>query len=431
MALYAIKDIKPNPFRHMDRYPIRREKVAALRESLRSTGFWDNVVARSNDGKAEIAYGHHRLVALKEEYGPNHKVELIIRPLSDDIMLQMMARENMEEWGTSASVEHETIRAVVEACADGRIHLPAVPSKTPQSQIRHAPSFVPGADVPRARAEHSYTVQTLAQYIGWLKPSGDPQEKVYSALTALQFIEEGLLKESDFEGLTTKLGEAVIAEARKARDRREAAARVHRMQAEQAEREAADAKRKTEEAERERRQREIEAAKTQDEAKRRRAQEEADRLKREQREAEQTRRQAEKRGVSERRQEREQVHEGRQRATIVGRAVSQQLKAGKIGYRRASDIALKVEGRKKQPPPHIEGFAKRLATDLNNILDPDRDPKTERLKQLVQYREYLNDVTRRDLALTLQKAANRLLDYASQLGGSEAKSANRRLLTRS
>src|SRR6266853_986608 len=121
MALYAIKDIKPNPFRHISRYPIRREKVAALRESLRKTGFWDNVVARANNGKVEIAYGHHRLVALKEEFGANHKVNLIIRDLDDEHMIQIMARENMEEWGTSASVEQETIRAVVEAYAEGLI----------------------------------------------------------------------------------------------------------------------------------------------------------------------------------------------------------------------------------------------------------------------------------------------------------------------
>jgi ParB/Sulfiredoxin domain len=430
MASFSIKDIKPNPFRHMDRYPIRREKVTALRESLRSTGFWDNVVARSSNGKAEIAYGHHRLVALKEEYGPNHKVDLIIRPLSDDIMIQMMARENMEEWGTSASVEHETVRAVVEAYADGRVHLPAVPDKTPQSQIRYAPSFIPGIDVLRARVEHPYTVQTLAEFIGWLKPSGDPQEKVYSALTGLQFIEERLLKESDFEGLTTKQAEAVIAEARKARDRREAAARVHRMQAEQAEREAKEAEQRREEAEREQRRKEIEATRARDEQSRRRAQEDARRLKREQREAEQARRQAEKRQESAKRQERVQVQQGRERATAVARAVSTELKKGKIGYRQAADVALKLEGKKSGPPPYIEDFAKRLATDIGNILDPDRDAKTQRLKQLIQYREYLNDVTRKDLALTLEKAAKRLFDYASQLGGA-GKSTERRLLTRS
>jgi hypothetical protein len=429
MASFAIKDIKPNPFRHMDRYPIRREKVAALRESLKTTGFWDNVVARSNSGKAEIAYGHHRLVALKEEYGPSHKVNLILRPLSDDVMIQMMARENMEEWGTSASVEHETIRAVVEAYAAGRVHLPAVPKDANKSQIRYAPSFAAGKEDSES-LERPYTAQTLADFIGWVKPSGDPQEKIYSSLTALQFIEGGLLKESDFEGLTTKQAEAVISEARKARDRREAAARVHKMQAEQAEREAAEAERRRQEAERERRQREIEATKALDERARRRAQEQAHRLKGEQHEAEQTRRQAEKRQAVARKQEHVEIQRGRERATAVARAVSAELKKGRIGYRQAADVALKLEGRKSGPPPYIEDFAKRLATDINNIFDPDRDSRTARLKQLIQYREYMNDVTRRDLALTLEKVARRLSDYAAQLGGSGKIVGDRRLITK-
>src|SRR2546421_12530110 len=104
MAQFAIKDIKANPFRHIERYPIHREKVAKLRESIRQTDFWDNVVGRSRDGKAEIAYGHHRLVALKEEFGPNHKVDLIIKKLPDATMIQIMAQENMQDGESDAAV---------------------------------------------------------------------------------------------------------------------------------------------------------------------------------------------------------------------------------------------------------------------------------------------------------------------------------------
>jgi hypothetical protein len=67
----------------------------------------------------------------------------------------------------------------------------------------------------------------LAHFIGWLKPTGEAQDKVYGATWAPQFIEEGLLKEKDFEGLTTRQAGAVSEEARKAHERREAAARIH------------------------------------------------------------------------------------------------------------------------------------------------------------------------------------------------------------
>jgi hypothetical protein len=55
-------------------------------------------------------------------------------------MLQIMGRENMEEWGTSAWVEQETIRAVVLAYAEGKINLPPVSktgNNTPRLDMHH------------------------------------------------------------------------------------------------------------------------------------------------------------------------------------------------------------------------------------------------------------------------------------------------------
>ncbi len=416
MPAFAIKDIQANPFRHIGRYPIRRDKVAALRESIKTTGFWDNIVARKRDGKAQIAYGHHRLVALKEEFGPNHKVELITRDLDDGAMLQIMARENLEEWGTSASVEQETIRAVVEAYAKGQVQLPKVGSETSRASIRYAPSFAAGEDVDPGRRQHPYTADTLARFIGWIEPSGRPQGKVLSALTAVQFIDEGLLHEKDFEGLTTKQAEAVIDEARKARSRREAEARVHRMQAEQAEREAQAAQKRREEAERDRRRLELEAADARNAEARRKAVEEAKRQAQQQREAEEARRHAAARGTAERHRERASMEEGRRKATTVGRAVSESLKAGKIGYRQAVDVAIKAEGKREGAPRYIEEYAKRVTSDLNAILDPDRDQRVKRLLELVKYRDSLDPSVRADLGRTLVVVGNRAFDYARQFG---------------
>jgi hypothetical protein len=417
VAQFAVKDIKPNPFRHMDRYPIRREKVEVLRESLRATGFWGNVVARLDNGKPEIAYGHHRLVALREEYGPSHKVDLVIRDLHDDTMLQIMARENMEEWGTSAPVEHETVRAVVEAYAEDQIELPA-PETTNRQHIRYAPSFTPGLHLPARGGgleTRPYTGQTLAEFLGWLKPSGEAQAKVHDALTALQFIDEGVLRESDFEGLSTKEAQAVIEQARRAKADREAAARLHRQQAEQAAREAEAAERRRAEAERVQREREAAAARARDEAEQRRAQEEARRAVEARREAEEAKQRAEERRKTAERQQREEQKRGRQQASTVGRAVSRELREGRISYRQAPTAAAKVAEKKEGPPPHIDDFARRLASDLSKILDEDRDPRVRRLTELVKFREHIEDFTRSDLAHTLAVVAERASGYAEQL----------------
>ena len=47
----TLQQLRPNPYRDLARYPIHREKIEALKSSIRSTGFWDNIVIRkAKDG---------------------------------------------------------------------------------------------------------------------------------------------------------------------------------------------------------------------------------------------------------------------------------------------------------------------------------------------------------------------------------------------
>ena len=71
----------------------------------------------------------------------------------------MMARENMEEWGTSAWVEVETLRATIEAFGKGLIQLPPVPKDTPKNVLRMS-------------GERRYTRSTVARFLGWTKKGG-------------------------------------------------------------------------------------------------------------------------------------------------------------------------------------------------------------------------------------------------------------------
>lgn len=414
MPQFAVKDIRPNPFRYIDRYPIRREKIDALRGSLKTTGFWGNVVARVRNGHPEIAYGHHRLVALREEYGPDEKVDLIIRDLSDDLMLQIMARENMEEWGTSAWVEQETVRAVVEAYAEGKIALPLPDPKTDKRWLRYAPSFLLG-DAPDARREHPYTVESIAAFLGWLEPNGRPQQKVQDALAALHFVQEGILQESDFIGLTTTQSRAVVEQARRAARQREEAAQLARQRAEEARREAEQAERRMREAEELRKKREAEAAKASDEASRRRAWEETQRAAEAKRRAEEQQRAAELRRAEEQRREQEEHAQARHQATTVGRAVSQGLQSGSIGVKQAATVREQVAEKVEGPPRDLNDIARRFSGELGNILDPDRDVRSKKLQTLVQYKASIRSDIRSDLVMTLERLASRATEFAEQL----------------
>ena len=80
-----------------------------------------------------------------------------------------------EEWGSSSEIEHETIKAIVQAYGEGRINLRKMSKKSHSDQIRYAP-FLSSEKVTRPR-DHPYTPQTVAEFVGWLKPDGRPQQK--------------------------------------------------------------------------------------------------------------------------------------------------------------------------------------------------------------------------------------------------------------
>ena len=121
--MIPISSLKPNPFRDLDRYPIDRFKIDNLTVSFETTGYWGNILARERGGAYEIAYGHHRLEALRRRYDPHQQVPIIVEPLTDEQMIKIMARENAQEWNTNPLVTMETIRTIVFGFAEGKIRL--------------------------------------------------------------------------------------------------------------------------------------------------------------------------------------------------------------------------------------------------------------------------------------------------------------------
>lgn len=356
MTTVKLKDIKPNPFRHIERYPIRPEKVRALRDSFRVTGYWGNIVARPSldpSGGVEIAYGHHRLAALREEYGPSQDIALLIKSLSDEQMLQIMARENMEEWGTSAVVEQETVRALVEAFAAEQVKLPPMTRK--ETDVRYAPSFSHDKGSAFARTHFPYTNKQIAEFLGW------NATKVGHTLRALELVEAGILADSDFEGLSTKAAEAVTIEARRAIDDRERTAKAHQQKADK----ATD--------DRDRRQHQQLATKARGEA----------------------------------------HHVARH----VGKTLSTKLKRGEIGASAARDTADRIYPRTvvEKPKPNIDQAAVSLCGDILDFLDPEHDFRGKRLAEIIGSREYLSPRRRDELAGVLRRIADRVNAFADEL----------------
>ena len=96
--------IQANPYRMIEVYPWIEDKIEALMRSINDVGFWEGVIARptppslrGKPGKGyQIAFGHHRVEAAKR-VGLN-RLDLIVRDLTDEQMIQFMGRENGEDY---------------------------------------------------------------------------------------------------------------------------------------------------------------------------------------------------------------------------------------------------------------------------------------------------------------------------------------------
>lgn len=414
---FTVKQIQPNPFRQMEHYPIQRDKVEALRESLRATGYWDNMVARLVKGKPQIAYGHHRLAALKEEYGSNYKAGLIIKKLDDAAMIKIMAYENMEEWSGNMWVEMETVKVIVTAYAEGKIELSPPDSNTGELFLRYAPSFITGT-CPRAWAgDFPYTAKTVAEFMGRLKADGRAKSRIIDILSALELIEEGLLNPLDFEGLSSKEIGAVVEQARKTKRQYGEAARAHEDEAEQASHEAETAEKNRKKAEEKRRKAEKQAAVAKDRREKAEAREVAKQYRKLEQDATKAQKKAKKRQKEESRKQKDKLKEGRRQAAKVGRAVGTSIKKGEIGYSDAHKVTSKLLPKQAGPPKHVDAFTSRLAKNIGKILDPNTDRLVPHIQELIEAREHINPLVRADIAQVLENVAKRAFHYSQQFRG--------------
>ncbi len=230
-----LKNILPNPFRNLEDFPVLQHKVDELKKSINTTGFWDNVVVREAGDKVEIAYGHNRVEALRQLYPSTHEVDLIVRPLTNEVMLQMMAADNNEAYASTVLTLIENVKQTVSAYGAGEIKLPAPHPKTKQEYIRYAPSYAPGLS--RSTGTHPYTIDSIATFLVLTKPNGSYQDKVAYALGALHLIELGYLTMGVLRGIkdltVEKLGKCV----RDAQDRYEKVQQNEKLNAAKAERE--------------------------------------------------------------------------------------------------------------------------------------------------------------------------------------------------
>jgi ParB/Sulfiredoxin domain len=162
IKMVALSAIEPNPYRHFEKYKLSEEKIQGLINSYANSGFWDGSIQARPDPKKkdkyQIAFGHHRIEAARR--ASIEQVGLVVADRTNADMLKMMADENREEFRSDARVTIETLAAVIEAYAKGEIELEPVNSHAPKQNVQ----LLPGGK--------SYTLMTVARFLGWTKDQG-------------------------------------------------------------------------------------------------------------------------------------------------------------------------------------------------------------------------------------------------------------------
>jgi hypothetical protein len=413
-----LKDIMPNPHRRIEHYPIIEAKVVALLESYNNTKYWGNVIVRPHPtkaGKYQLVFGHHRWEAWKRYYKqPTDKIPVIVQDLSEEMMLKMMGNENMEDWASNALVDIETVHAVVQAFAKGEIQLKTPPAT---AVARNAPSFIPIHGV-RTPSNKAYTAETIAEFLGWWWSDGKDQRasrKVPTALRALEYIEEGLLSESDFAGLSSTAAEKIIEAASVRKKGKELAAALHEKTARESQKQAEEAGKAAQKAEREmaealRREREAIAKRRAQEAEAQRAiqrDKQLEAIKKQQEETEARRRKdwAEAEALKARK-------EARTFGAQIIKDVASKVKAGDLGVRKIAAEADKAAyPHKAQAKPDIASLTATLANEIYKILGED-DLRARKIEEIAKFR-HVTDI--HYLARSLDDLSKRSADLAKVL----------------
>jgi ParB-like chromosome segregation protein Spo0J len=189
-----VKQLEPNPFRNIGKYPIDREKVEALKASINETEFWDNILARKVGNKYQIAYGHHRLIAL-QEVGVK-EVDIPVKDLTDAMMIKIMANENMDQWKMNPGVVMETVstaRDFLDA------ELKKCKSWEEFKQVNTLINLVSDKSNFEQLKQRGVGQITILKFLGgcW------KQHVIQDALSALDAVRDGIIAEETMEQIPT------------------------------------------------------------------------------------------------------------------------------------------------------------------------------------------------------------------------------------
>jgi len=125
-----------------------------------------------------IAYGHHRLAAIREVFKATDFVDIPVKELDDATMIKIMANENMETWTALPRVIDETVRVTKQFLEE---HPEEVKKVTPTGAT---PGIIGGV--------------TICKFLGWDK------DRVRYSLERLKMINDDTIDKEVIDSFPTE-----------------------------------------------------------------------------------------------------------------------------------------------------------------------------------------------------------------------------------
>jgi len=111
----GIDQIDPSPVRDLKRFPLNEENVNDLISKMTSSGILPatgGMSVRVNGDRYQLAYGHHRLEALRRM--GHDKVEVLVADIDDEKMVKYLASENKALKNSGFVAQYESWLAAEE-----------------------------------------------------------------------------------------------------------------------------------------------------------------------------------------------------------------------------------------------------------------------------------------------------------------------------
>ena len=108
-----LSQLKPNPFKkQISKGELNSEQVDKIKANIKELGFFGSLPVFKSGDKFHLIAGHHRAQALKETYGKDWEVEVVVSDYNEDQVFRGMVIENLTQRGREFDETSENINAV-------------------------------------------------------------------------------------------------------------------------------------------------------------------------------------------------------------------------------------------------------------------------------------------------------------------------------